>query len=63
MALELDADIRTFLDYLAVECGLSPNTVSAYGSDLAKFSEFVRTSGVRKLEAISSADIVNFLGG
>lgn len=62
MALELDADIRTFLDYLAVECGLSPNTVSAYGSDLAKFSEFVRTCGVSKLEAISSADIVNFLG-
>ena len=61
MSLELAGDIASFLDYLSVECGLSPNTVSAYRSDLDKFDEFVRTIGIRALERMSAGDVVDFL--
>lgn len=61
MAIELDADVKAFLDYLAVECGLSPNTVSAYRSDLVKFADFVRTSGAAGLDRFSSKDMMKFL--
>ena len=61
LALELCEDIQAFLDYLSVECGLSPNTVSAYRLDLDKFDAFVRASGMRSLKRLSGEDIVNFL--
>lgn len=63
MALELEADIAAFLDYLAVECGLSPNTVAAYRRDLAKFAQFAGSSGARGLEKLSGPDMVRFLHG
>ncbi len=63
MALELEADIAAFLDYLAVECGVSPNTVLAYRTDLGKFAQFARTSGAQGLERLSSEDMVRFLRG
>jgi integrase/recombinase XerD len=37
----MDAERRLFLDYLAAECGLSPNTLAAYGRDLESFFQFL----------------------
>jgi integrase/recombinase XerD len=57
---ELETKIRTFLNYLKVEKGLSENTVSAYRRDIKKFGEF---AAKRKLETenVRRDDIVDFL--
>lgn len=47
-----DPLVREFLDYLRYERGLSPNTVSAYGRDLARFAGFLAARDRRP----SSAD-------
>lgn len=38
----MDSDLDLFLDYLAVERGLSSNTLVAYSSDLREFAQFVK---------------------
>jgi integrase/recombinase XerD len=60
--MEIAASISSFLTHVKVEKGLSPNTVSAYRRDLAKFSEFAKK---RKLilEAVTRDDLVDFLAG
>lgn len=58
----MESTIRTFLNYLKVEKGLAPNTVIAYGRDLAKFAAFAEKRG-RALRAIQRDDIVDFLAG
>lgn len=40
--------IGAFLDYLALECGLSKNTVLAYRNDLRKFSNFLEKWGIKR---------------
>lgn len=42
----MEREIRQFLNYLALERGYSPHTVSAYRSDLGKFREFLRQEGI-----------------
>lgn len=42
-------DIETFLDYLLVEKGYSPHTVSAYRNDLYQLSNFVEEKSKSKL--------------
>jgi integrase/recombinase XerD len=56
----LDAHVRTFLNSLRVEKGLSENTLLAYRRDITKFAEFVQQ---RKLstEHVQRGDIVDFL--
>lgn len=46
--------VKIFSDYLAIEKGLSTNTVSAYCRDIHQFEKIV---GKRPLEEISSSDI------
>ncbi len=53
--------IRAFLTYIRVEKGLSDNTISAYGRDLAKFAAFVEKSG-RNVGEIRRDEVVDFLG-
>ena len=57
----METTVRAFLSYLKIEKGLSPNTVLAYGRDLAKFSAFA-SKHARSLASISRDDIVDFLG-
>ena len=57
----MESTARAFLNHLKIERGLSPNTVMAYGRDLAKFSSFA-TKHARSLVSISRDDIVDFLG-
>jgi len=52
--------IRSFLNYLRVEKGLSQNTILAYGRDLKKFEAFAGVRG-RNLKQINRDDIVEFL--
>jgi integrase/recombinase XerD len=56
----LETQIRTFLNSLRVEKGLSDNTIQAYRRDMAKFAAFAAT---RKLAAkdIQRSDVVDFL--
>jgi len=57
----LEAHIRTFLNALRVEKGLSDNTLQAYRRDIQKFAAFARQ---RKLSTqhVRRSDIVDFLG-
>jgi integrase/recombinase XerD len=56
----VESEIRTFLNYLRVEKGLSVNTMDAYRRDMEKFAIFVNE---RKLSAssVSRGDVVDFL--
>jgi integrase/recombinase XerD len=56
----LEAHIRSFLSYLRVEKGLSPNTINAYRRDMAKFAAF---AAKQKLETaqIERSHVVDFL--
>jgi integrase/recombinase XerD len=58
--MEIATTIAAFLNYVRVEKGLSPNTVSAYRRDLLKFDEFAKKRKLT-LEAISRDDLVDFL--
>jgi integrase/recombinase XerD len=60
--MEIAASISSFLTHVKVEKGLSPNTVSAYRRDLAKFSEFAKKRKLT-LEAVTRDDLVDFLAG
>ena len=49
-----------FLNYLRVERGLSPNTLTAYRTDLSKLSGFARTCG-KDLLSLQPDDLATFL--
>ena len=40
--------IKPFLDYLVIECGLADNTVRAYRRDLARYAEYCLRQGLTK---------------
>ena len=52
--------IRDFQNYLKIERGMSPNTVSSYCHDAEELLEFCKGLSVRD---ISSEKVVDFLGG
>jgi integrase/recombinase XerD len=56
----LEAQIRSFLNYLRVEKGLSDNTLFAYQRDMMKFAEFV-TKQKLTLGLVERAHVVDFL--
>lgn len=53
--------IAEFINYLSVERGLSKNTISAYGSDLAHFSAYLESKGISDIDRIKRQDIMNYL--
>jgi integrase/recombinase XerD len=56
----LEAQIRSFLNYLRVEKGLSDNTLFAYQRDMMKFAEFAARQKV-SLGQVERAHVVDFL--
>jgi integrase/recombinase XerD len=57
----VEADIRTFLNCLRVEKGLSDNTIQAYRRDMVKFAAFA-TSRNLATKDVRRGDVVDFLG-
>jgi integrase/recombinase XerD len=56
----LEAEIRSFLNYLRVEKGLSTNTLHAYRRDLAKFAAFAAKRELT-LDQFTHSDVIDFL--
>ncbi|MGH9638796.1 MAG: site-specific tyrosine recombinase XerD [Candidatus Acidiferrales bacterium] len=56
----METDIRTFLNCLRVEKGLSDNTIQAYRRDIAKFCAFAKERGLSTRD-VQRADIIDFL--
>ena len=57
----MESTIHVFLSYLRVEKGLAQNTILAYGRDLTRFAEFLRTRHKQRLEDVTREDVVDFL--
>ncbi len=55
--VEFDYLAESFLNYCAIERGLSLNTVAAYRRDLHKFEEFIQDLPVRNID---SSTVMNF---
>jgi integrase/recombinase XerD len=53
--------IQQFLQYLTVEKGLSPNTIESYGTDLKRYSEFLKARALSRLEDVARRDLLDFL--
>ena len=56
----MEADIRTFLNCLKVEKGLSDNTIQAYRRDIEKFYAFAKRRRLSTRD-VQRADVVDFL--
>ncbi len=56
------AALQAFLDSLAVERGLSPNTVAAYGRDLRDHLSYLASRGLRDLAAVDESHLIVYLG-
>jgi integrase/recombinase XerD len=54
-------DAGRFLDHLAIERGLSDNTVRAYRRDLSKYLAFVERRGVRSATDVDEGTVRSFL--
>lgn len=61
MADAVVSQIGRFLDHLAVERGLSGNTVSAYRRDLTRYASFLAGRGVRDGRKVDDATIAAFV--
>lgn len=53
--------LDSFLSYLAVEKGLSENTLESYGRDVGKFLEFLNSKGISKVSSVKYQDISDYL--
>jgi integrase/recombinase XerD len=59
-ATAIDAQVDAFLTHAAVERGLSPRTLEAYGRDLARFAAFLSGARVRAVGEIQRKHLVGF---
>ena len=50
-----------FLNYLAVEKGLSLNTLDSYSRDLIKYLDFLTTKGIKDISETSDLTIISFI--
>ncbi len=59
--MKLDTAAQLFLDHLAVERDVSPNTLAAYRRDLAIYAESLGQAGVVEVESVGREDVTKFL--
>lgn len=57
----MDQNLDLFLNYLVVEKGLAPNTLEAYGRDLAGYLEFLVERNISTLGQIDPPLVIAFL--
>jgi integrase/recombinase XerD len=57
----LAKNVRSFLNYLTVEAGLSDNTVLGYGRDLRSFLKYCKSNKISELRRIEPVLIQNYL--
>ena len=57
----LDRLIRTYLDHLTVERGLSKNTLSSYRRDLRRYLEFLGYAARSDIREVTETDVAAFL--
>jgi integrase/recombinase XerD len=57
----VEEQIHRFLDHLAVERGLSRNTLEAYRRDLTKYAEYLRTRGIADAVDASETTVARFV--
>ena len=55
--MELSRALREYLNYLSVERGSSPNTVAAYGRDLARYVDWLAAERITRADDVTRADI------
>jgi integrase/recombinase XerD len=60
-AATLDRVVRTYLDHLAVERGLSQNTLSSYSRDLRRYTAYLAGRGITTVDAVAESDVSGFL--
>jgi integrase/recombinase XerD len=53
--------VRGYLDHLAVERGLSPNTLSSYRRDLRRYTGYLAANGVLEIADVTEADVSGFV--
>lgn len=54
--------VDIYLNFLAVEKGVSLNTLEAYGRDLSRYVAFLEQRGITHIRDASSDDVISFLG-
>lgn len=52
---------QAYRDHLAVERGLAPNSLAAYGRDLRRYLEFCTGRGITAADQVTEADLGDFL--
>lgn len=57
----MDDLVQTYLNYLVSEKRLSPNTRLSYERDIAQYIEFLRESGIERLEDVSRMHVMQFI--
>jgi len=57
----MDEELDRFMDYLAVEKGLSGNTLTAYSFDLQELSRFAQSLGVSSWQEVAAEHIHRYL--
>ncbi|MCL6519581.1 MAG: site-specific tyrosine recombinase XerD [Armatimonadetes bacterium] len=57
----MDEAIQAFVDYVAIERGLSQNTVAAYARDLSQFAHYATGKGINSPEGLSEEVLAGFL--
>jgi integrase/recombinase XerD len=59
--MQVDAAVSRFLRHVAVERGLSDNTLAAYRRDLGRYAGHLAAAGRAEMEAVTTQDVAGFV--
>ncbi|KZS77597.1 site-specific tyrosine recombinase XerD [Mycobacterium kansasii] len=59
--LTLDTQLQGYLDHLAIERGVAPNTLSSYRRDLRRYTKHLEDRGITDLAGVGEDDVSDFL--
>lgn len=58
--MSIERALRTYLDHLAVERGVAPNTLASYRRDLRRYVDYLASQGVEHLGQVSEGTVSGF---